>query len=316
MPAEDRLPAGDRQALRQAAAMRLCYGRRMLKAVDHVVIAVSDLEVATRTYTVLLGRRPSWRGDHPALGTANSLFRLENTYLELLAAAAQGPLADRVREHLTAAGEGPFALALATDDAAACAGMLRARGLAAEEPAPGEGRAQAGGAVRRWRHVLLPPAATRGVPLLVIEHLSSPDALPTAAPDAPPGTIADGVDHVVVLTPEPDAARALYGERLGLRLALDRAFPGRGVRLLFFRLGGITVELAARTDASGAEPGADRLWGISYRVGDIAAARRRLVDAGFDVSEVRPGLRPGTTVCTVRRETHGVATLLIGPAGA
>ena len=56
----------------------------------------------------------------------------------------------------------------------------------------------------------------------------------------------------------------------------------------------------------------DRFWGISWRVPDIDAAHARLVAAGFDVSEIRTGRRPGTRVATVRAETHGVATLLIG----
>ena len=56
----------------------------------------------------------------------------------------------------------------------------------------------------------------------------------------------------------------------------------------------------------------DRIWGISYRVDDVAAARARLAAAGFDVSELRNGHKPGTSVMTVRRETHGVATLVIG----
>jgi hypothetical protein len=45
----------------------------------------------------------------------------------------------------------------------------------------------------------------------------------------------------------------------------------------------------------------------------VAAARARLAAAGFEVSQVRRGQKRGTQVCTVRRETHGVSTLLIGP---
>jgi hypothetical protein len=48
-------------------------------------------------------------------------------------------------------------------------------------------------------------------------------------------------------------------------------------------------------------------------VPDIDAAHARLVAAGFDVSEIRTGRRPGTRVATVRGETHGVATLVLGP---
>ena len=38
------------------------------------------------------------------------------------------------------------------------------------------------------------------------------------------------------------------GDRLALRLALDRTFEERRVRLLFFRIAGVTVELAASLD--------------------------------------------------------------------
>ncbi|HKE10536.1 MAG TPA: hypothetical protein VKE73_03105, partial [Myxococcota bacterium] len=51
----------------------------------------------------------------------------------------------------------------------------------------------------------------------------------------------------------------------------------------------------------------------AWRTEDVAAARARLAAAGFEVSEVRRGQKRGTRVCTVRRETHGVSTLLIGP---
>jgi catechol 2,3-dioxygenase-like lactoylglutathione lyase family enzyme len=115
----------------------------------------------------------------------------------------------------------------------------------------------------------------------------------------------------VVRTRDADAAIALYGGALGLRLALDRSFPAWGVRLLFFRVGGVTVELAASLAEQA--PGADRLWGFSWRVPDADAVRARLAAAGFDVSEVRPGRKPGTRVLTVRAPTHGVATLLLEP---
>ncbi len=57
----------------------------MLESLDHVIVAVRDLDAATGVYSRLLGREPSWRGSHPELGTANTLFRLERSYLELLA---------------------------------------------------------------------------------------------------------------------------------------------------------------------------------------------------------------------------------------
>jgi catechol 2,3-dioxygenase-like lactoylglutathione lyase family enzyme len=283
-------------------------GGAILTALDHVVVAVRDLDAAARTYAALYGRTPSWRGHHPGLGTANVLFRLDNTCVELRAPLGAGPLGDGLRAHLDAHGEGPYALAFATADADACAAALQARGIAAAAPRPGYGRDDASGAERRWRLVILPPADTRGVPIFAVQHDSPAAAVPVAAPGAEPAAAIGGVDHVVVMTTDAEAVIALYRDRLGLRLAFDRTFEARGLRLLFFRIAGITVELAAPLGAAAA---LDRFWGISYRVGDIAAARARVRAAGFDVSEVRPGHKPDTRVCTVRRETHGVATLLI-----
>jgi hypothetical protein len=60
--------------------------------------------------------------------------------------------------------------------------------------------------------------------------------------------------------------------------------------------------------------GTDQLWGLSWRVPDADAARARLVAAGVDVSEVRPGRKPGTRVVSVKDGTCGAPTLLIEPA--
>ena len=286
---------------------------RHLTSIDHAVIVVRDLDAATETYTALLGRRPSWRGTHPGWGTANVLFRLDNTYLELLSPHGEGPLGQVVGATLEQRGEGPFALAFGSSNAELARRALLEAGMNATDIADGEG--SDGERVRRWKTFTLAGADTRGVPLFVVQHLSGPDALPVAQPSADPASVAAGVDHFVIMTADADGARKLYGDALGLRLALDRTFEERGVRLLFFRIGGITLECAAGLGSPGAEQSdaIDRFWGISYRVADVARARDRVAAGGFDVSEVRKGNKPGTRVCTVRRETHGVATLFLGP---
>jgi catechol 2,3-dioxygenase-like lactoylglutathione lyase family enzyme len=282
----------------------------MLVTLDHVVIAVRDLNAATVVQTRLLGRRPSWRGVHPAYGTANTLFRLENLYVELLAPRGGGSFGGLLAEWLERQGEGLFALAFGTPDAAATANELRLRGLSAPEPAEGSGTESTTGIERRWRNVFLPQAETRGVTLFAIEHRSAPDLLPHAAPVEEAASAISGCDHVVVRTSDAERSADLYGRQLGLRLALDQSFPEWGMRLVFFRIGGVTVELAAPLAGADREA-ADRLWGISYRTADVEAARRRIVREGFDVSEVRSGRKPGTRVCTVGGEPSGVATLLI-----
>ena len=283
----------------------------MLTSLDHIVIGVRDLEPATQTLGRLLGRRPSWRGTHAAYGTANTLFRLDKTYVELLSPVGPGPIADMLRESLDRRGEGLFALSFGTDDAKATARELRTRGLTAADPVDGSGRESTSGVERCWRNVMLPQSETRDVMLFAIEHRSPAERLPSAEAIGDAAAAISGVDHVVVHSTNPDATSALYGAKLGLRLALDKTFPDWGMRLMFFRVGGITVEIAAPI---GAKPEAsDKLWGISYQVPNAEAAVRRLAREGFDVSEVRAGRKPGTFVATVRGEPCGVATLLIQP---
>lgn len=134
-----------------------------------------------------------------------------------------------------------------------------------------------------------------------------------------PVTVADAaavasLDHVVVRTPNPERAIAFYAGRLGLDLRLDRSNPKWGARLLFFRCGDLVVEIAHDLK-TGVSDDPDHLWGLSWRVPDIAAAQARLKTAGLDVSEPRAGRRPDSQIVAVKNGTEGVPTILIGGVG-
>lgn len=144
--------------------------------------------------------------------------------------------------------------------------------------------------------------------------------LATASGDAASAFVDDeaacvsGLDHVVVRTPNPERAIAFYTGRLGLDLRLDRSNPKWGARLLFFRCGDLVVEIAHDLK-KGVSEEPDHLWGLSWRVPDIAKANARLKAAGIEVSEPRDGRRPGSQVFTVKDRTEGVPTIVIGGIG-
>lgn len=126
------------------------------------------------------------------------------------------------------------------------------------------------------------------------------------------------LDHLVVRTEDPERAVAAYGARLGLELRLDRTLPRYRMRGLFFACGSTVVEVVSQLDERGellvtGQKG-DHFGGLAWRVPDVARARERLAGAGVDVSEVREGRKPGTSVVTVRDEHLRVPTLLVGPA--
>ncbi len=311
----------------------------MLRSLDHLIIGVQELEPAETACRDLLGLMPSWRGDHGPLGSGNVVFQLANTFIELLAPIGPGPTADSLNAYWAAGRRGMLSLAFATDDADACHKWFAENDLSPGPVKDGYGdgcfgdperaldhgadhEATAPGPVRRhWRSVSLPAEPARGIGLFAVEYQKPPGM--AASRILPQSTVCEGVeptssvtavDHVVIETADIEAARTLYRDKLGLRLALERQIDDWGVHLLMFRIGKVTIEVAARLRDDGPPTRADRLWGISYQVSDIEAAHRRIASAGFAVSPVRSGRRPGTRVMTVRQQPLGVETLMIEPA--
>jgi catechol 2,3-dioxygenase-like lactoylglutathione lyase family enzyme len=154
-------------------------------------------------------------------------------------------------------------------------------------------------------------ASAHGVPIALIERSRAPAPSPAIVEEA---SAVSALDHVVVRSPNPERAIAFYAGRLGLDLRLDRSNPQWGSRLLFFRCGDLVVEIAHDL-AKGISDGPDELWGLSWRVPDIAKAHARMTSAGIALSEVRDGRRPGTQVFTVKSHTANVPTLIIGGVG-
>ena len=265
----------------------------MIHGLDHVAVAVADLDAAVRDYEALLGRTAE-RGA-PAVGAERAWFHLENMSLELIAASGAGPAGDRVRARLDAAGEGLLILAFAVEDLTASAKLLERRGV--------RGHGRSDGA---WS---LHPADTDGIQIVLMHRpavnrpvLSQIGVAPDAAPR--------GLDHVVVHSPNPNRALALYGAKLDLDLRLDRSNPDWGARQMFFRCGDLVIEIGHGLEA-GVSDGPDGLGGLAWRMTQPAAVQARLARAGFDVSEVRKGRKPGTEVFTVRDRTRGVPTLML-----
>ena len=274
----------------------------MITGLDHVVVLVSDIGAGAIAYQTLFGCAPAWRsaGD----GAERVLFTLDNMTLELMSPSGFSVAADRIRAVITAQGEGLASICFRTGDISKMHRRLDRLALKPEPVAEVESRDAVSGATLSWKRTRAATEATRGVRMFFLELARERPR--SAALAAAPIT---AMDHVVVSTADPERAAALYGARLGLDMALDRSHPDWG-RLMFFRCGDLIVEVVHRPGQD-ADAERDRLWGLSWRVADIAATRARLVAAGIDVSEMRTGRKPGTRVVSVRNGTCGIPTLLV-----
>jgi len=275
----------------------------LITGLDHFLLVCPEIEAGVATYSSLLGRQPDWRAR--ADGAATALFTVQTTALELMAPDGDGAVADRLREIIAEKGPGLTSLAFRTGDITAAHHKLTRRGLMPGDITDGESSNQGDGAVRRWKRFRCSDDQTAGTKIFVLEP-ESPSKPGVAGPDA-----VSALDHIVINSPNPDRALALYGAKLGLDLKLDRTAEQWKTRFLFFRTGGLTLEIIHRLDETHDPDTPDSLWGLTWAVDDLTAAHARLNQAGLSISEIRPGRKPGSSVFTVRDGTLGVPTLFI-----
>ena len=98
----------------------------MFNGVDHVVIAVKDLDASVGRYEAIYDTTVSDRNEVPAAGMAMAFFRFGDSYIELVSATSdQGPIAKRLSEQ----GEGVHLVAMKVDDMDATLTRLRDAGI-------------------------------------------------------------------------------------------------------------------------------------------------------------------------------------------
>lgn len=277
-------------------------GAGLLTAIDHLVLLCGDIEVGTNAYSALLGREPDWRA--ASGGAATSLFRVDNTAIELMAPDGDAGAAPRLRE-LISGGASLTSLAFRTDDITEAHRLFTRRGLQPDAVQPGESTHLDTGAHRNWQRFRCSDEAMAGIKTFVIKHEF--DSLAAKVDES----CVHSLDHVVINTPNPDRAAANYGARLGLDLRLDRTAEQWKTRFLFFRTGGLTLEIVNRLDQASDPAANDHIWGLTWTVRDIEAAHARLAKSGIETSDVRKGRKPGTQIFTVKDKTLGVPTLFI-----
>ena len=276
----------------------------MFARLDHLIVAVKDLEEAENNYKKLFGFTPVWKGIHKDWGTSNSLFNFENTYFELLSASGNGEGADLVNNYLAQSGEGLMGMVFATEDINSASDSLVEKGFLVEESSNGQGINNSDQQTRKWKNLFLPPELTRGIFSFVIEHLDGNlpqlKELNASSPHK--------LDHLVINTNDADGFIKIYRDTFNIRLALDKFIEHWQKRMLFFRLNKTTIEVIEQKDDL--KPN-DKMWGLAWEINDIEKAHARLVAEGIEVTPVQKGIKEKTLVATIKSHNHNVPTLLI-----
>jgi hypothetical protein len=210
-------------------------------AIDHIILAINDLDAGIQQFTALTGVVAERGGEHPGRGTQNALASLgDDRYLEIMAplpgASVPAPIPF---ERLTPAG-----WALGVTDLSAVMARIEAAGFEAVGPVAGS-RRRPDGSVLTWQTATLVGDGFELAPFLI----EWDDGVTHPSETSPVGCRLEGVS---LFDPEPEHLRRLF-VALGYRPDLR---PGeRGMRATLEGLDGrVTFE-----------PGAGHPWWFSGR---------------------------------------------------
>jgi methylmalonyl-CoA/ethylmalonyl-CoA epimerase len=107
----------------------------MFKGVDHIVVAVKDLDASIGKYEAIYGAPVSDRSEAAAAGMKMAFFRFADSYVELVSNLGEdGPIAKRLADR----GEGVHLIAMKVEDLDKTLAELREKGVRlVGDPGPG-----------------------------------------------------------------------------------------------------------------------------------------------------------------------------------
>lgn len=216
----------------------------MILGLDHIVIAVGDLDRAIANYTAL-GFNVVRGGDHPGRSSHNALVVFaDGTYFELIAFKAPAR-DDRWWQWVSKLGEGLVDFALLPQDTAASLAAAESRGLPYQGPFDG-GRLRPDGVELRWQTAR--PASGTDMPFLCGDITPRALRVPEGAARVHPNG-ATGIACVLIgvhsLSASLQRYRALLGDSTAAQISAPFVVPGGSLELATVRIGTSTLVLAS-----------------------------------------------------------------------
>jgi len=275
---------------------------------DHIIVAVKDLNKAITTYRTGLGFTVVPGGDHP-IGTHNALVHFGLFYVELLAVRdAARPETRWLSDWIGTAGEAPPTYAVAVEDIDAAIKHMDENEVPRGPIESGE-RITPDGQTLRWRSAVVAPESTPKTQApAVIAASGRPPPLPQRGKPAPKSSWPpmpfliewEGGDEgrrkeieriaaleahpagwqeltsLSVLVADPEFAAKCYQQAFGWRRIPD-GLAGRGVVM---DLGGLRLELVAPPSGGRVLPPGPRPTAISLNATDRNATLDYLRERG------------------------------------
>jgi catechol 2,3-dioxygenase-like lactoylglutathione lyase family enzyme len=290
----------------------------MVTRLDHVVIGVRDLDVATQRYQQLgFEVRPG--GRHLDQGTHNAIIRFGLDYIELLSiydeteARANRLGGQGLLDFLQEREGGLLGYAVATTDIEQDTARFRETELLVGAPSPMQ-RLRPDGRLLSWR-LLTPDGLPWRQPWPFLIQWDAPDEqrLSWEGPYTHPNGAIEWIGATLAVH-DLESATDLYQHPLGLELKESTEVPHLAAQRATFQLGSSTIDLLTPTGEGPIQQAlsdlGEGLLEVTFAVKDLDQTRLFLHQSGIDFEPEAAGPR---TLLISPQHALGARLILTGP---
>ena len=273
----------------------------MLIRVQNIFLATKNIEETSQKFSIFFRRKPNFIGQSRKLGIDIISFGLNKTNICLISPKNSGIWSEKLNNFLKNKGEGIFGINFFSNDFNNdynnfVKNHLKVSGKI-ESSFEGNNDIEI-----KFSFFNILDKTIESLNILVSSEIDFQDNKSSLKNNV------SKVNQLVIQTEDPDTIKEIFEGKLSIRLALDKTFKKWAGRMLFFRLGGVTLEVIEGKDIKQNS----EYFGIGWHADNYNKCYDNLINDGFRLSEIRAGRKEGTLVSTLKEPILNIPTILIG----
>lgn len=273
----------------------------MLIRVQNIFLATKTIEKTSQKFSIFFQRKPNFIGQSRKLGIDIISFGLNKTNICLISPKNSGIWSEKLNNFLKYKGEGIFGINLFSNDFNNDYNNFVKKHLKLsgkiESSFEGNNDIEI-----KFSFFNILDKTIESLNILVSSKIDFQDNKSSLKNNV------SKVNQLVIQTEDPDTIKEIFEGKLSIRLALDKTFKKWAGRMLFFRLGGVTLEVIEGKDIKQNS----EYFGIGWHADNYNKCYDDLINDGFRLSEIRAGRKEGTLVSTLKEPILNIPTILIG----
>tara|TARA_Y100001970_G_scaffold281782_1_gene393268 strand:+ start:58 stop:900 length:843 start_codon:yes stop_codon:yes gene_type:complete len=274
---------------------------KMLTRVQNIFLVTKNLEETSRKFSIFFGRKYNFIGQSKNLGIDIISFGLHKTNICLISPKHSGIWFEPLNNFLKNKGEGIFGISFSSDNIDSDYNNFAKNKLKLSDKIEGnfEGDNES---QLKFSFFNILDNNIENLNILISNEIDFQNNKVYSKNNV------SKVNQIVIQTENPEAIKDIFEEKLRIRLALDKTFKEWAGRMLFFRLGGVTLEVIEGKDIKQNS----QYFGIGWHAENYNNCYNSLLKDGFNLSEIRKGRKKGTLVSTLKKPILNIPTILIG----